>query len=54
MISGIVGAKVLRSYYDMNVQGAEQVEVFVLETDLEKRLLRQELDHLNSLAPKRG
>ncbi len=53
-IAGIVGAKVLRSYYDMDVSGAEQVEVFVLDTNLEKRLLRQELDHLNSLAPRRA
>lgn len=53
MIAGIVGSRVLRSYYDMDVPGAEQVEVFVLDIDLEKRLLRQELDHLNSLAPRR-
>jgi uncharacterized protein YbcI len=53
IVSGIVGAAVLRSYYDMDVQSAEQIEVFVLEADLEKRLLRQELDHLNSLAPHR-
>jgi len=53
MVGAIVGAKVLRSYYDMDVLGAEQVEVFVLDTDIEKRLLRQELDHLNSLAPRK-
>jgi uncharacterized protein YbcI len=53
MVAGIVGAKVLRSYYDVDVPSAEQVEIFVLDADLEKRLLRQELDHLNSLAPRR-
>jgi len=52
LVAGIVGAGVLRSYYDIDVQSAEQIEVFVLDVDLEKRLLRQELDHLNGLAPK--
>jgi uncharacterized protein YbcI len=40
IIAGIAGCRVLRSYADVNVEAAEQMEVFVLETDLEKRLLR--------------
>ena len=53
LVAGIAGAGVIRSYYDINVICAEQVEVFILDIDLEKRLLRQELDHLNTLAPRR-
>ena len=54
VISEIAGVRVLRSYADLNVDVAEQMEVFVLETDLEKRFLRQELDRLGGVAPKRG
>lgn len=54
VIAGIVSCRVLRSYADVNVDVAEQVEVFVLEADIEKRLLRQDLDCLSGLAPKRG
>lgn len=54
LLAGIVGCKVLRSYSDVNVDAAEQIEVFVLETDLEKRLLRQDLDQLSALAPRRN
>jgi uncharacterized protein YbcI len=39
-IAGIVGCKVVRSYGDVDVDAAEQMEVYVLETDVEKRLLR--------------
>jgi uncharacterized protein YbcI len=53
-IAGIVGCAVLRSYSDVNVEVAEQMEVFVLETDLERRLLRQDLDRLNGIAPRKG
>lgn len=52
-IADIAGIAIIRSYSDVNVEAAEQMEVFVLEFDLEKRLLRQDLDHLNRLAPKR-
>ncbi len=38
LIGSITGARVLRSYYDVSVEAAEQVEVFVLEADVEKRL----------------
>jgi uncharacterized protein YbcI len=54
LIAGIIGCRVLRSYGDVNVEAAEQMEVFVLEADLEKRLLRQDLDRLSGLAPKKG
>ena len=54
LIAGIAGCKVVRSYCDVDVQAAEQMEVYVLEADIEKRLLRQDLDHLSGLAPKRG
>jgi len=39
-ISAIIGCAVVRSYYDIDVEGAEQVEVYVLDVDLEKRLVR--------------
>jgi len=53
IIGDIAGCKVLRSYCDIDVNVAEQMDVYVLEADLEKRLLRQDLDHLSGLAPKR-
>ena len=51
-ISLLVGCPVIRSYYDMDVEAAEQVEVYVLETDIEKRLLRQDLDRLGGIGKK--
>lgn len=36
IIATITGGAVVRSYYDVNVDAAEQVEVYVLETDVEK------------------
>ena len=54
LVARIVGCRVIRSYGDVDVEAAEQMEVFVLEADLEKRLLRQELDALNGLGIKRG
>jgi uncharacterized protein YbcI len=53
IIGSIVGGGVLRSYMDVDVEAAEMIEVYVLEMDLEKRLLRQELDRLGTVAPKR-
>ena len=38
LVGDIVGARVLRSYYDLIVESAEQVEIFVLDKDVEKRL----------------
>lgn len=40
LIASIVGCAVERSYFDMAVEAAEQIEVYVLETDVERRLLR--------------
>ena len=40
VIADIAGCAVLRSYGDLNVEVAEQVEVYVLDADLEKRLAR--------------
>ena len=52
IIAGIVGVEVLRSYYDVDVEAEEQVEVYVLAADGEKRLLRADLEQLNRVAPK--
>ena len=49
IIAGIVGCKVLRSYSDINVEAEEQVEVYVLDQDVEKRLLRHDLNRLTGL-----
>lgn len=54
ILGAIVGCRVLRSYGDVDVEAAEQVEVYVLETDVEKRLLRQDLDRLSGIAPRKG
>jgi uncharacterized protein YbcI len=49
----LVDAKVLRSYYDVDVTAGEQIEVYVLDQDLEKRLLRLDLDAYREQAPRR-
>jgi uncharacterized protein YbcI len=54
IISQIVGIPVLRSYCDVDVNAIEQMEVYVLEADLEKRLLRQDLDNFSGLTNKRN
>lgn len=51
LVSSLVGCAVLRSYYDISVDAAEQVEIFVLEVDLEKKLVRAQLDRLSGLSP---
>ena len=53
IIGRIVGSDVLRSYYDVDVEAAEQIEAYMLAQDVEKRLLRQDLDRLNAVAPRR-
>jgi uncharacterized protein YbcI len=53
VIADVAGCRVLRSYADVDAAAAEQMEVFVLETDLEKRLLRQDLDRLSGLSARR-
>ncbi len=40
IVSAIAGCPVVRSYGDISVEAAEQMEVYVLGVDLEKRLLR--------------
>ena len=52
IVGGITACKVVRSYADVDVEAAEMVEVYVLESDLEKRLLRQDLDRLGIVAQK--
>jgi uncharacterized protein YbcI len=54
IVAAIIGCGVLRSYCDVDVNAAEQVEVYVLETDFEKRLLRQDLDRLGGLTTGRA
>ncbi len=49
IIAGIAGCPVLRSYCDVDVEAAEQMEVYVLTVNVEKRLLRNDLDHLSGL-----
>ena len=50
-IADVTGAKVLRSYADMNVQASELIEIYVLDEDVEKKLLRQDLDRLGGIMP---
>ena len=49
VIARILECSVLRSYGDMDVEAAEMVEVYVLDTDIERKLLRHELDDLNGM-----
>ncbi len=51
LVGRISGCAVVRSYGDVCVEASEQIEVYVLDSDLERRLLRQELDTLHGLAP---
>ncbi len=54
IVARLVGADVVRSYYDVDVDAAEQVEVYMLAHDVEKRLLRQDVERLNRLDPRRA
>jgi uncharacterized protein YbcI len=54
IIADIVGCKIVRSYGDIDISAAEEICVFVLDADLEKRLLRQDLDALSGIAPDAG
>jgi uncharacterized protein YbcI len=40
IVARVVGAEVVRSYYDVDVDAAEQVEVYMLAQDVEQRLQR--------------
>ena len=50
IVAEILGCKVVRSYSDIDVSAAEQVEVYVLDADLERRLLRQDLELLGEIS----
>ena len=54
IVGRLLDADILRSYYDVDVDAAEQVEVYMLAQDVEKRLLRQDVDRLNSVGQKRS
>ena len=41
LVARISGCAVMRSYADVHVDASEQIEVYVLDNDLERRLLRQ-------------
>lgn len=49
IIGHIVGCAVVRSFFDVDVGAAEQVEVYVLGGDVEKMLLRGDLNALSGL-----
>ncbi len=38
IVAGIVECKVLRSYYDLDVEAGEQLEAYVFERDVERKL----------------
>lgn len=54
IIAQILGCKVLHSFFDVNVQVMEQFEGYVLETDIEKRLLREDLNRLGQINARRN
>ena len=49
IIGKIVDCTVVRSFFDVDVSAAEQVEIYVLASDVEKKLLRGDLDALSGL-----
>ena len=51
IVARIVGTRTLRSYYDVDVDHGEQIDVFILAEDVEQRMLRDDLDRLTHLAP---
>jgi uncharacterized protein YbcI len=53
IIGRILECEVVRSYYDVDVEAAEQVEIYILSVDVEKRLLRQDVDRLTQVGPRR-
>lgn len=54
LVADIVGCRVLRSYADVDVEAAEQMEVYVLAEDAEKRLLRQDPGRPGGMPGARG
>ncbi len=53
IVARLLTCEVIRSYYDVDANAAEQVEVYILSLDVEKRLLRQDVDRLSNVGPKR-
>ncbi len=49
-IGEVVGCRVKYSYCMVNPDIGEQIEIYMLEADMEKRLLRDELDRLSGLS----
>ena len=49
IIGQIVDCAVVRSFFDVDVEAAEQVEIYVLAGDVEKKLLRSDLNTLSGL-----
>jgi uncharacterized protein YbcI len=47
LIGHIIGCTVVRSFFDVDVNAAEQIEIYVLASDVEKKLLRGDLDALS-------
>ena len=47
IVAQIMSCEVVRSFFDVDVEAGEQVEVYVLNADAERRLLRQDLNALN-------
>jgi len=54
IVAGIIQTGVLRSYYDIDVDHAEQIDVFIMAEDVEQRMLREDLERLTRLAPQSG
>jgi uncharacterized protein YbcI len=38
ILAGLVGIPILRSYYDLDIEAAEQVEVYIFGANLDKNL----------------
>ena len=49
IIADIVQIKVIFSYYDVDVERAEQIEIFIFEKDVEKKMLRGDIDNFSGL-----
>lgn len=49
IIADIVQIKVIFSYYDVDVERAEQIEIFIFEKDVEKKMLRGDIDKFSGL-----
>lgn len=50
-INAIAGSRVVSQYWDLDIDREALVEVYELESNLERRLLRQELDNFHPPRP---